>query len=123
MIILGRAEETELLNMLGERRGSVVSYFGYVRSEAGGRKVSEMHCEMREESRSIMEEIERKIRARYPVEEVILYHSLGTLKPGELIAGVLVSSVHRAEGFEACRYGIDRIKELEPVKRTDIFVD
>ncbi len=119
MILIGRADEDELLNLIGEKKGSIVSYFGYVREESNGRIVRGMMCRKREDSHQIMERIEREIRERFPVENVILYHTVGDVKVGGLLAAVLVSTVHRDEGFSACRYGIDRIKELEPVDREE----
>ncbi len=119
MIIIGREDEEELFSRIGKKRGSVVAYFGYVREFAHGRKVRGMICGEKRESRELMEKIEKEIMEKFPVERVILYHSVGSLKIGELLAAVLVSSLHRQEAFEACRYGIDRIKELEPVKREE----
>ncbi len=119
MILIGRANEEELLNLMGERKGSIVAYFGYVRDFAHGNKVRGMLVEERKDSREIMKKIEKEIRAKFPVENVILYHSIGDLKVGDLLAAVLISSIHRKEGFGACRYGIDRIKELEPVRREE----
>ncbi len=122
MIIIDRKSERELLSLIQQNgSGSIVSYFGYVRGEVDGKIVSNMLCKKREDSVKIMEKIENEIREKFPVIDVILYHSLGDLKVGELVAAVIVSSVHRAEGFEACRYSIDKIKELEPVERKDIF--
>ncbi len=119
MILIGKASEEELMNFIGEKKGSVVAYFGYVRRESGGKEVRGMICEEKPDSHRMMEDIEEEIRRRYPVENIILYHMVGKLKVGELISAVIVSSVHRDEGFEACRMGIDLIKELEPVKRKE----
>ncbi len=119
MILVGKADEEELMNLVGERKGSIVAYFGYVREESNGRRVKGMVCEDRPNSREIMEGIEKEIRSRYPVENIILYHSVGELKVGDLLAAVIVSTVHRREGFEACRLGIDLIKKREPVSRTE----
>ncbi len=121
MIIIGRMGEEELLQKISRGHGSLVSYFGYVRRLAHGRKVKGMKCEEKENSRKIMEEIEKEIRKLYPVEDVLLYHSVGKVDVGELLAAVLVSTVHRDEGFKACRFGIDEIKKREPLRRMDIF--
>ncbi len=122
MIILGKKSEKELLSIIEQNgSGSIVSYFGYVRGEVNGKKVSYMLCKKKENSEEIMEKIENEIKEKFPIIDVILYHSLGDLKVGELVAAVIVSSVHRAEGFEACKYGIDKIKELEPVEREDVL--
>ena len=119
MILIGKASEEELMNLVGEKKGSVVAYLGYVRGKSKGKEVRGMICEEKPDSHIIMEDIEEKIRKRYPVKNIIIYHRVGKLKVGDLISAVIVSSVHRGEGFEACRMGIDLIKELEPVKRRE----
>ncbi len=119
MILVGRADEEELLNLIPEKKGSLVTYFGYVREQANGKIVKGMLCKEKEDSHKIMEEIEKEIKKRFPIESIILYHSVGEMKVGELLAAVLVSTVHRKEGFEACRLGIDLIKEKEPVERIE----
>ncbi len=119
MILVGRADEEELLNLVGEKKGSIVSYFGYVRAENEGKRVKGMVCTENPDARKIMEEIEEELRSRFPIENVILYHSVGELKVGDLLAAVIISTVHRREGFEACRMGIDLIKEREPVSRKE----
>ncbi len=119
MILIGKSDEEELLNLISERKGSIVTYFGYVREFANGKKVEGMRCEEEKDSREIMQKIEDNIKSKFPVNEIILYHRLGELKPGELLTAVIISSVHRKEGFDACRYGIDRIKEEEPVRREE----
>ena len=119
MILVGRADEEELLNFIPEKKGSLVTYFGYVRDHANGKKVKRMQCKEKEDSRKIMEEIEKEIKGRFPVESLILYHSVGELKVEDLLAAVLVSTVHRKEGFEACRLGIELIKEREPLRRRE----
>jgi len=122
MIVFGKKSEKELLSMIEKNgSGSIVSYFGYVRGEVNGKRVSHMLCTEKIETGEIMKKIENAIREIFPVIDVILYHSTGKLNVGELVSAVIISSVHRAEGFEACRYGIDKIKELEPVERKDIF--
>ena len=37
------------------------------------------------------------------------------LKVGEVSVAVVVSAEHRKEAFEACRFGIDSIKEKAPI--------
>ena len=120
MILIGRVDENELMNLMGERKGSIVAYFGYVRGESSGRKVKGMICEEKKGSHEIMERIEEEIKGKHPVGKIILYHSVGRLNVGDMVSAVIVSTVHRKEGFEACKMGIDLIKKLEPVKREEI---
>lgn len=113
MILLGKYSENELIKKIRKGFGSTVAYFGYVRD------IRYMICRETQNSHSILKRIEEEIREKYTVKDVILYHSIGKVDYGNLLAAVLVSTIHRDEGFKACRYGIDRIKELEPIKREE----
>jgi molybdopterin synthase catalytic subunit len=62
-----------------------------------------------------MAEIEKQVRARWPVRKMLMVHRYGNLRVGEVSVAVVVSSVHRAEAFEACRYAIDTIKRTAPI--------
>lgn len=42
-------------------------------------------------------------------------HRVGRLEIGEAAVAIAVSCPHRSEAFEACRYAIDRIKEVVPI--------
>ncbi len=119
MILIGNVDEHELISLVKQKNGSIVVYFGYVRGDVNCRAVHGMRCSLRENSYELMERIEREIREKFRIEDVILYHSIGNIKIGGLLAAVIISSVHRKDGFAACRYGIDRIKEIEPVEREE----
>jgi molybdopterin synthase catalytic subunit len=60
-------------------------------------------------------EIEAEVRRRWPVGEVALVHRVGSLGVGEVSVAVAVSSPHRADAFEACRFAIDTLKETVPI--------
>ena len=52
-----------------------------------------------------------------------IYHSIGTVKSGEISLFVFTSSVHRKDAMEACTYLVNRIKEEAPVWGKEIFDD
>ncbi|WP_258105714.1 molybdenum cofactor biosynthesis protein MoaE [Marinoscillum sp. MHG1-6] len=52
-----------------------------------------------------------------------IYHSLGTVKAGELCLFVFTSSPHRNDAFEACRYLVEEVKSKVPVFGKEIFED
>jgi molybdopterin synthase catalytic subunit len=62
-----------------------------------------------------MEEIEAEVRRRWPVGEVAMVHRVGRLAVGDISVAVAVSSPHRGDAFEACRFAIDTLKELVPI--------
>jgi molybdopterin synthase catalytic subunit len=60
-------------------------------------------------------EIEAEVRRRWRVGGVVLVHRLGRLGVGEVSVAVAVSTPHRAEAFDACRFAVDTLKELVPI--------
>ena len=52
-----------------------------------------------------------------------IYHSLGTVKSGEICLFVFVSSPRRKEVFKALEYVVDEIKAKVPVYGKELFED
>ena len=104
--------------------GAVVTFLGTVRDLTGDRVTRALDYEaypgMAEKK---MAEIERDTRARWPVGEIALVHRLGHLDVGEVSVAVAVSCPHRAQAFEACRFAIDRLKELVPIWKKENWAD
>ena len=57
------------------------------------------------------------------VGEIVLVHRVGHLAVGEVSVAVAVSCPHRGQAFEACRYAIDRLKELVPIWKKENWAD
>ena len=71
-----------------------------------------------------MREIGRTIRERWPmVGRIALVHRIGRLEIGESSVMIAVSSPHRGEAFEACRFAIDTLKETVPIWKKEHFED
>src|SRR5437867_4314806 len=104
--------------------GAVVTFLGTVRELTGERRTVALDYEaypaMAEKK---MAEIEEETRSRWPVGDVILEHRLGRLDVGEVSVAVAVSCPHRGQAFEACRYAIDRLKELVPIWKKENWAD
>jgi molybdopterin synthase catalytic subunit len=104
--------------------GGVVTFLGTVRDLTDGRVTTALDYEaypaMAEKQ---MSEIERETRGRWPVGDIALVHRLGHLEVGEVSVAVAVSCPHRAEAFEACRYAIDRLKEVVPIWKKENWAD
>lgn len=52
-----------------------------------------------------------------------IYHSLGTVKAGEICLFVFVSAKHRKQAFDACQYLVEEIKQKVPVFGKEILED
>jgi molybdopterin synthase catalytic subunit len=104
--------------------GAVVTFLGTVRDLTGDRVTVALDYEaypgMAEKK---LAEIEAETRSKWPVGDIALVHRLGHLDVGDVSVAVAVSCPHRAEAFEACRYAIDRLKELVPIWKKENWSD
>jgi molybdopterin synthase catalytic subunit len=104
--------------------GGVVTFLGTVRDLTGDRVTVGLDYEaypaMAEKK---LAEIENATRQRWSVGDMMMVHRLGHLEVGEVSVAVTVSCPHRGEAFEACRYAIDRLKELVPIWKKENWAD
>ena len=107
----------KLLDYVSDKSsGASVLFTGIVRDHNEQDKVSKLHYEAYQEmAEKILQEIENEIHAKWKINKFIAIHRTGTLKVGEVSVAVAVSSGHRKEAFEACKFAIDSIKEKAPI--------
>jgi MoaE-MoaD fusion protein len=104
--------------------GAVVVFDGIVRNNTRGRRtlflVYEAYQEMAlRQMRALAEEAV----AVHGVRQVAMVHRLGRLEVGETSVLIAVSSAHRAQAFEACRWLIDTLKKTVPIWKKEHFED
>ena len=51
---------------------------------------------------------------RWPLDDILIVHRHGNLKPGDPIVLVAVASAHREPAFDACRFLMDWLKTQAP---------
>lgn len=96
--------------------GGTVLFVGTVRDVNEGEPVTGLRYEVYEEmAEKKMKEIEERVMSRWPVKKLAMVHRYGDLEVGEVSVAVAVSSEHRGDAFEACRYAIDAIKRSLPL--------
>ena len=96
--------------------GGIVVFVGTIRGRSEVGRVDTLEYEVYSKmAEKRMKRIEAEVRRKWPVKKVIMVHRVGRLRVGEVSVTVAVSSKHRAEAFEACRYAIDRIKTTLPL--------
>ena len=107
----------KLLNDVSDQSsGASVLFTGTVRDHNVLGKVSQLHYEIYQEmAEKVLQEIEIEIHKKWKINKFIAVHRTGTLKVGEVSVAVAVSAEHRREAFEACKFGIDAIKERAPI--------
>ena len=102
--------------------GAVVTVVGAVRGENLGRRVSELEYEAYEPlAVKAFGIIADEIAGHWPDARVALHHRIGRLGPGGVSTVIAVASPHRAEAFQACRYAIERVKQIAPIWKREVF--
>ncbi len=110
--------------LLDGSAGGYVSFEGWVRDRNEGLEVQRLEYEafetlaIKEGERIVAEALDR-----FPIKHALCLHRVGELGIGEMAVWVGVSSEHRAEAFEACRYVIDAVKHRVPIWKKEHYVN
>jgi molybdopterin synthase catalytic subunit len=105
--------------------GAVALFLGTVRDNDDGAGVESIEYEaygpMAEKQLALIEE---ELRRKWPATKgVCIVHRAGKLTIGEVSVAIAVSSPHRADAFEACRYVIEAIKHDVPIWKREKMAD
>ncbi|MCK6256719.1 molybdenum cofactor biosynthesis protein MoaE [Fictibacillus sp. KIGAM418] len=96
--------------------GAVNTFIGTVRELTKGKRTVflkyEAYIPMAERQ---LAKIGDEISARWPGSRTAISHRIGSLDISDIAVVIAVSTPHRAEAFDACRYAIERIKEIVPI--------
>lgn len=100
-------------------------FLGQVRSDVIENKIVQSieyttYEEMAEEK---FHEIREAAFDKFELTCMHIYHSIGNVKAGGICLFVFVSSKHRTQAFEACRYIVEEIKSHVPIWGKEIFED
>ena len=102
--------------------GAVATFVGLVRNHNKGRSVQYLEYEAYEPlARKSFERIASEIAARWPGVALALHHRVGRLDIGDASVAIVAASPHRADAFAACRYTIERIKQIAPIWKREFF--
>ena len=105
--------------------GAISTFVGTTRiDESGGASVEYLEYEAyRPMADRKLEEIGAEIEERWDVREVSIVHRIGRVGPGEASVAIVVASPRRGEAFEASRYAIERIKQVVPIWKREVWSD
>lgn len=111
--------------LVRERVGAVATFEGVVRDNLHGRRTRHLDYEAYEPmALKMLRRVAAEAHAAYPdLDRLALVHRLGRLQLSETSVLVVATSPHRATAFDACRFGIDRIKTLVPIWKHEYFED
>lgn len=106
----------------GPGHGAVVTFLGLVRDHNQGRRVTHLVYEAYEPlAVKALDRIVREAAERWPSVVLAIHHRTGRLAIGEASVAIAAASAHRADAFAACRYAIERIKQIVPIWKHEYF--
>jgi molybdopterin synthase catalytic subunit len=104
------------------RHGAVATFLGLVRGHNQGRDVWYLEYEAYEPlAVKAFQRIVSEVGSRWPAAVLGLHHRLGRLVPGEASLAIVATSAHRSEAFAACRFALERVKQIAPIWKREHF--
>jgi molybdopterin synthase catalytic subunit len=104
--------------------GAVDLFIGAVRNNHNGKEVTgityDAHDTLAEKK---FRDICNEATGIWPGTRYAVVHFKGELPVGGVSIAIAVSSPHRAESFDACRYVIEEIKKQAPIWKREHYVD
>ena len=70
-----------------------------------------------------LEGIAGELEQRWKLEDTLLIRRTGLLEVGEIISLVAASSPNSEDAFDACRFGISRLKKMSTIHKSEKFAD
>jgi molybdopterin synthase catalytic subunit len=102
--------------------GGYVSFEGWVRNYNEGQEVIRLEYEAFQElAAKEGERIVAEALQRFPLKHALCIHRIGALDLTDMAVWVGVSSVHRGEAFDACRFIIDEVKHRVPIWKKEHY--
>ncbi|MCC3380203.1 molybdenum cofactor biosynthesis protein MoaE [Paenibacillus farraposensis] len=110
--------------VLRPEAGAVTMFTGHVREWTEGVRTLylayEAYVPMAQKK---LAEIGREIEEKWIGTRVAIAHRIGELQIGDIAVVIAVSSPHRSDAYEANEYAIERIKEIVPIWKQEVWED
>ncbi len=103
--------------------GALSTFVGVARGETDGREVHHLEYEVYPQmAEAELRRIGEEMHERWPaIRQVAIVHRIGRLEIGETIVVIAVSAAHRGGVFDATHYAIERLKEIVPIWKKEIW--
>ncbi|HKQ21461.1 MAG TPA: molybdenum cofactor biosynthesis protein MoaE, partial [Nitrososphaeraceae archaeon] len=110
-----------MLELEDNSAGALSIFIGNVRNQGRSGNVSEIYYETYSEmAEQKMREIENEAQTKWQIKKLVAFHRIGNVRVGETSVIIGISSEHRHEAFEACKYVIGNVKTRVPIWKKEI---
>jgi molybdopterin synthase catalytic subunit len=102
--------------------GAVVTFAGLARNHNRGRHVRYLEYEAYAPlALTTFARIVEEASGRWPGVRLALHHRTGRVEIGQASVAIAAASPHRADAYAACRYLIERVKQVAPIWKREYF--
>ena len=102
--------------------GAVTTFVGLVRDNNAGRRVLWLDYEAYAPlAQAAFERIGVEAARHWPAVALAIHHRTGRIEIGDASVVIAAASPHRSDAFAACRYAIERVKQIAPVWKHEHF--
>ena len=104
--------------------GSVVFHYAVVKKQAGsGKSTTSIEYNAVGDTIQEMESIASELERFWKLEDVLLIRRTGRLAVGDIISLVAASSPNSNDTFDACKFGINRLRRMSTIIKSEKFDD
>ena len=105
-----------------DSNGAVITFLGTTRDFSEGRNVEYLEYEAYQPmAENMLQQIADELREKWDIDDFAVAHRVGRVDIGEISLVVALASPHRQQAFEAGGYIVDRIKQLVPIWKKEVF--
>jgi molybdopterin synthase catalytic subunit len=102
--------------------GGIATFIGTTRAHSRGRTVHYLEYEgYAGMAEKVMAELAEELKQRYDLCEVAIAHRTGRVDIGGISVAIAVSAPHRQDALAACKDAIDRLKEIVPLWKKEVY--
>jgi len=102
--------------------GGIATFIGTTRAHSRGRTVHYLEYEgYAGMAEKVMAELAEELKQRYDLCEVAIAHRTGRVDVGGISVAIAVSAPHRQDALAACKDAIDRLKEIVPLWKKEVY--
>lgn len=113
-----------LARVIVPEHGASLVFVGTTREWTNGRRTVKLEYEAYAPmALKTMRQIGEEIAARWPGTQCAIAHRVGTVPVAEASVVIAVSAPHRGSCYEASRYAIDRLKQIVPIWKKEVWED
>lgn len=104
--------------------GAVTTFIGTVREFTYGKRTLSLEYQAYEKMAvKMLERIGQEIKEKWEDAKVAITHRIGKLEITEIAVVIAVSTPHRKDAYEANEYAIERIKQIVPIWKKELWED